>query len=426
MLFPASLIVPRGLGASFYLLLICGLAGIALRLRPMGKSFGQLLREYWPLHLSMAGLLLATLVNQLASGCFSDSALELPFLFACFPLLFWALLLVPERALRWMPWILAASAIMCSAALYIKTAGGTARPLGILKFPLIPFGNISMLLGVVVLLSIGWKSGSNKFGAILKIMGGIAGFYGSYLSQARGGWVAIPVFVVIALYVFRAIHIRHKLSFVLVVMTMLGGVYIASDTVQTRIAAGKSDILQFVDGSNKDTSLGQRIQILQGGWQLFKENAIFGIGQKQYPAAVKQLAERQVLTTIAASQPHSHNELLFHSVVLGVFGLVAIVSLYLAPGCYFFKEIRHADGERRIVAGMGMALVLGFFVFGLSDVMFFWRVDIMFYVILLAVLFACLEKRKAGNTFWLASTMTHISAAPNHIKSVPLSHWNRE
>lgn len=394
MLFPISFLAPRGLGASFYLLLACSLAGIALRLRPMGKSFVQVLQEFWPVHLSMTGLFLATLSNQLSSGQFTGRALELPFLFACFPLLLWILMLSSDMVQRWIPWGLAAGAVTCSLVLYIATIGGTIRPLGIYRFPLIPFGNIAMLLGVLVLFSIGWNSRDEKLAIGLKILGGSAGLYGAYLSQARGGWVAIPVFVVLALYIFRSIHICYRLAFLVFLMVILGGTYLGSETIRERINAGRSDIQQFLDGSNKDTSLGQRFQLWRGGWLLFKESPIVGISRDQYPTAVKELVALQEMTPIAASQPHSHNDILFQSVTLGLFGFAAIVSLYVVPTCYFAKQTRSRDWINRIIAGMGMAVTLGFFIFGLSDTMFFWRVNIMFYVILLALLFACLESRK--------------------------------
>jgi O-antigen ligase len=185
------------------------------------------------------------------------------------------------------------------------------------------------------------------------------------------------------------------LSLLLIALALLCGSYILGGTVQKRVVEAASDVRQYADGSNKNTSVGLRLQLWHGAWILFKENPVFGIGRERYPEAVRQLVQRQVISPDAAAHPHSHNEVLFHMATLGIFGLLALLSLYFVPAFYFFRDLRNPDRETRTIAGMGLALSLGFFVFGLTDVMFYWRVSYLFYAILLSVLFACLVKRKS-------------------------------
>ena len=87
--------------------------------------------------------------------------------------------------------------------------------------------------------------------------------------------------------------------------------------------------------------------------------------------------------------------MLFRSMaILGSFGLLAILSIYLVPGYYFARELRHTDSIVRTAAGMGLVLCLGFFVFGLTDMMFFWSVLGGVYSMSVAAFFACIVKRK--------------------------------
>lgn len=395
-LFPViSFLVPKGVGASFYLLLLCSFAGIILRLGLRQKNFTGIVRRYWPVHLAMSGLLVATIFNQLANGSFVLNALELPFHLASFPLLFGAFLLLTKEQTKGIWCGVSLGAIVCAIRFYIESSAGALRPPFVFNIPLIPFANLMLLLGVLALHSVNASVRSGRFVVWLKIMACMAALYGSYLTQARGGWIALPVFAAITLLVFKHVHIRHKVLLLLFSITVVSGTYLGGDKIRERISAGKVDIEEFVDGRNKDTSLGLRLQNWQGGWVLFADNPLFGVGRKNYPSAVRQLSENQIISPAAAVQPHTHNDILFQMASLGIFGLLAMISLYFVPAYYFFRAAYSPDRQVRAIAGMGLTLTVGFFVYGLSDTMFFWKISYVFYTILLAVLFSCLVQRDA-------------------------------
>lgn len=396
MAFPiASFVLPKGVGASFYLLLLCGFVGIILRLEQQEKRFIEVVRRYWPVHLAMSGLLIATVLNQWANGNLTLNALELPFHLASFPILLWTFVLLAENQKKGIWWGVVLGAIVCAIRFYIESIAGALRPTFVFNIPLIPFANLMLLLGVLALLSIGWSSRSNRVLVGLRIIACLAALLGAYLTQARGGWIALPLFTVIALLVFKHIHLRHKLAVLLLLLAAVSGAYILSDKIQERISAGKADIEEFINGRNKDTSLGLRLQNWHGGLVLFADNPFFGVGRKNYPDAVSRLAERKIISPAAALQPHTHNDLLFQMASLGFFGLLAMLSLYFVPAYYFLRAGYSADRQVRAIAGMGLALTMGFFVFGLSDTMFFWKISYVFYVILLAALFSGLIEKNA-------------------------------
>lgn len=390
--------VPKGANASFYVLLLLAFASIIWRWKPMGKSFGSMVREYWPIHLSMAGLVIAILINQIVLGDLNLHTFDAPSRLASFSLLSWILLMGSTENMKKMEWGLIIGALICAVTLYIETAAGTARPLGILKVPLIPFGNMAMLMGILALVSIGWNNSSQKITIACKVVAGIAALYGSYLSQTRGGWVALPIFFMIAFVLLREVDVRHKLTFAVIALLLLFSIYAVSGTIQKRINEAKTEVSQFFEGKNPDTSVGIRFQLWHGAWVLIKEHPVFGIGREHYSTHAQQLAERHVITPDAAVHPHSHNDLLFHMATLGVFGLLAILSLYVIPAFYFAREIRHPDRQTSTIAAMGLVLSLGFFVFGMTDVMFYWTISHTFYTMILAALFAHLVKRKAELT----------------------------
>ena len=393
----ALLVLPIGGNVGFYLLLLCALVGLACRFKPMGKGFWVLMLEYWPINLGMAGLVCAIFLNHLSSGHFVIKTYDMPLRLALFPLVLWVLLLLSNKQLKNIQWGLMAGALVGIAALYIETAGGTARPGGILSTPMIPFGNMAFLMGTLSLFSIGWNTSREKKLIALKILSGCAGLYASYLSQTRGNWIAVPLFIVIGLAAQKKVRIRDQSIVLASVIALLSAFYAFSGMVQDRISSAQQDLSEYARGENLDTSVGIRLQLWKAAWLLFRENPFFGVGLERFTGALQELALRNVITPVAATFYHAHNEILFGMATLGVFGMAAILILYFVPAFYFAREIRHSDTEVRTVASMGLALNLGFFVFGLTDVMiFYWPVSQTFYSMLLPVLFAHLVKCKAA------------------------------
>lgn len=395
LLFPlGAFLLSKSMTSSFYLLLVCGMVGIACRIQPDQKSFLQLFRQYWPVNFAMAGLLLATLISQALSSRFSLGALVVPLQVACFPILFWILLVLPDRRLRRFDWGFSIGAIYFALSLYIYTQNGVDRLPYVLGIPINILGDLTLLLGFLALFSIASTTSFKKIKIILSTAAVLGALYATYLSQTRGAWVAIPLFVAIGLYLCGKLGYQHRIVIFLLCLSLFCGTYFISEKVKTRIDSVKSDLQHYVDGTNKDTSIGLRLQIWQGSWMVFKENSLTGIGRKQYPEKIEQIAKRNIISKNAASQPHSHNDILFQMLDVGIFGFFAMIFTYFVPAWYFFKNIRSADQEVRMIAGMGVALTVGFFIFGLSETLFNFKISCMFYVTLLAILFAFLEKRK--------------------------------
>jgi O-antigen ligase len=78
----------------------------------------------------------------------------------------------------------------------------------------------------------------------------------------------------------------------------------------------------------------------------------------------------------------------------GIFGLIAILGLYLMPATIFLRHSSSPDKIIRSCAGIGMALSVGLMVLGLTDVVFtYWEIP-PFYVLTVAFLLTYIEKRE--------------------------------
>ncbi|MEM4990381.1 O-antigen ligase family protein [Collimonas sp. H4R21] len=388
-----ALVVDRAAGVLFALLLLCSLIFLASRRYPDDKSFGQVMKGYWPLCLAMCAPLVAVFANQLASGHFAGRTYDPLLRLAVFALIFWILSFLPIRYMKHVQWALVIGAFLAVVKIYILTDGGATR-YGTDFIPIIIFSEMALLLGVFSVFSIAWNKPGNKLAILFKIAALCTSLYVAYLSQSRGVWLTIPVFIALACLVTKNIRTSYKLSVVVFFIILIGAVAHYGQIVKERVSVAESDMTQYSGGENVDTSLGIRLQLWRGSWVLFTEHPIFGVGVEGFPKALEELSERNVITPVAAGFPHSHNEILFMMSRLGLFGLFALLALYFVPAYYFLRDIRNDDHEVRYTAGMGVALCLGFIVLGLVDVIFLWWEIYPYYALSIAFFLTYIIKRK--------------------------------
>jgi O-antigen ligase len=390
-----ALTVKGGANTCLYLLVLASLIGIVFRFKSMGQTFSEVLKKYWFVHLSMAATVLAILAHQLGTGSFMLKSYDISSRLAYFALIASALLLLPYGYLKQVQWGMVAGgmAVAIKAHMIFVLQGPNASDMGFLNR--IPYGNMSLLLGIFSFLSIGWSERKDKLEIALKIMGGCAGLYAAYLCQARGGWVAIPIFACIGLVLLRGLRVRNKLAVFGLLLALLGTIYTSSSLVHRRVQQAAAEIALYSSGQNLDTSVGIRFQHWRGTWVLFKEHPFFGIGREEfYPNALRDLYSRNIITKTASQFVHPHNEFLFHMATFGIFGMIAYWALHLVPAYFFLQAAREPDRETRIAGSMGLALFVGFFIFGLTEVIFFTPVANAFFSVSAAAFFACVVKRK--------------------------------
>lgn len=388
-----ALVIDRSAGVVYSLLLLLAFVGIVLRAKPEQKSFFDLLKEYWPLMFAMATPLIAVVAHQLSTGHFAGRSYDAQSRLALFALIFWVMLFIPLQYMKKVQWGFIVGILLSAMKIYVLTEGGKTR-YGTDFIPIIIFAELVLLMSVFAVFSIAWDRKYNRVLAALKVVVLLVGFYVAYLSQSRGVWATIPVFAVIAGVAVRNIPSVYKIGVAVLFAFCIGGVFQYGSILKERVTVAETDIKQYTTGTQLDTSLGIRFQLWRGSWILFKEHPVFGVGIENYPAALKDLAERKIISPFSASLPHSHNEILFMMSRLGIFGLLSILAVYFVPFYYFARDIRHQDSEVRCTAAMGLALSLGFFTLGLVDVVFLWWECYPYYAISAAFFLTYIIKRK--------------------------------
>jgi O-antigen ligase len=224
---------------------------------------------------------------------------------------------------------------------------------------------------------------------IFKLIGGIGGLYSVYLYQSRGAWLAIPIFIVVSCVAFMPRgRLLRKMAAALAILLVIGGIYGSTATVRERLAQAGTDINSIRQNSNMDSSLGARYQLWKASLTIFTEHPLVGVGVNGYSKALREMADRGLITRDSAAYPHSHNEFLFIAVLFGTVGIMSLLALYLVPLWYFLREFRLRTPHAQAAMLMGTTLCLSYVADGLVDVMFAWRECALFYTMTVALLMA--------------------------------------
>jgi O-antigen ligase len=254
----------------------------------------------------------------------------------------------------------------------------------------IHFGDLALIMGFLSLFSINWAGRDPLYIVILKSLGLLAGLFVSVQSESRGGWIAIPV----VLFTWLIIQNKER-GLLRLLMTMvpplLFGItsYFLINIIHQRVDEVYSDIVAAWHG-NLDTSIGIRLQLWETALYLFRENPIFGVGPNGYAPLMSTLTQSGLITEIAADNGRGevHNFIFANMARLGIFGLLSALAIFFVPFVIFIKTTKSDLATQRKASMMGICLVLGVFIFGLSVETFNLKMVAAFYSLTLAVLLA--------------------------------------
>lgn len=271
--------------------------------------------------------------------------------------------------------------------LLAKEMGGRS---GIGTLDLIHFGDFELILGVLSLFSIDWFGRDKLPIRILKLLGFIAGLAASFASGSRGGWLAIPVFIVIFIYFMMGRSSpRMIMSAVFAAMLSVTLLFSFNSMFHLRVSQLASDVAVFDQGS-RDTSTGIRWQLYKAAVDVFLRHPVFGAGPEGFALETRQMGDAGTLTEKAAAMGHAevHNDILSKAAGMGVFGLFAILAIYLVPFRLFWRATSSSLMQIKRAGILGITFVSGFFVFGLTVEILDLTMATAFYSFTIAVLLA--------------------------------------
>ncbi len=384
LIYPTMMLaIKGGMNAVFLFMLL--LALVAWVARPIGMSAVVWTREWMIYVVAMFALSAATFISQSYHQNYVAHSYDAASRYWLAIPVFLLLQRLRPGIFTVLQWAFPVAAI--TGFLMSKDSGGRS---GIDTLDLIHFGDFELILGMMSLFSLDWLGRDKLPLRILKVLGFIAGLAASFGSGSRGGWLAIPVFIAIFFY-FKTSRISPKivLAGLFSAVLIITSAYFGSATFHRRVIELASDVTAFNQG-NRDTSTGIRWQLYKAAVDVFSRHPIFGVGPEGFALEMPPLMEAGKLTHEAAElgRGEVHNDILSKAAGMGMFGLIAILAIYVVPFRLFWQATKLPLRQTRRAGILGVTFVSGFFVFGLTVEILNLTMATAFYSFTVAVLLA--------------------------------------
>jgi len=315
----------------------------------------------------------------------------------------------PRTALWW--GVIAGSLAALPFIAYQRIVLDIYRPGGWLN-P-ITFGDIALCLALVALAAaIDFRHSTRR--AIFPALGALAGLASTVLSGTRGGWIALVLAAILFLTYARLLHSRRVRLLLLGSFTLFASTFfIPAFGVQERVGQGVHDVRTWLDGGSALSNIGIRLELWKGAHHLITEQPLFGRDPLAVRAGLRELAQQGKIQDVVLPYEHLHNDLLQAQATGGVLGLLAYIGILAAPFAFFARMV--GQGARRLgprigphlsrrsmpefaPALAGMLVVLSYFGFGMTEVIFWSLKGSMFYVLMVALLMGfCLTAKADTN-----------------------------
>jgi len=283
--------------------------------------------------------------------------------------------------------------ILLSACIFGGTAIYQAHFLGIsrangwitdLRSP-ITFGNAALLFSVLSLATyplIKSEIGFKLAGLAVIVAASLAA-YASMLSGTRGGWISVPLLLISVLFADKKRSLLDKLLLLLLGLGLLLAVYIAIDSVSTRIDHAWNELVRIVEYREFTAgSVGARLQMWWAAVLLFLDAPISGVGLGNYHAAKQILIEQGLINHDIQRFGYAHSEVFHYLAEMGLVGILSLLVFYCSGFWLVIKGLQF----NKPIAIMALLVLMLRFDISLTQVQFVYHYTTLLYAMMVAVL----------------------------------------
>lgn len=246
------------------------------------------------------------------------------------------------------------------------------------------YGNIALTTGLVSLILSTNKNNSWVMRALL-LLASIGGVVGSMWSQTRGGWIYLVLFSMCFFYFLvlgRKKNLCLNVFFTLLISLLI--IYSFQDSIETRLDQTYTNIEDYFQHDNPNTSIGLRFELWHVSLQQFLDNPILGSARSGFLDKKEQLVDEGRVTSNALMFKHAHSDFFW---TIGSKGLLGVLTLYgLYAFLVYFYYINTKDRRVRLYALSGLTVVSSYFIYGLSESFFSMKLGIGYFIILNLIL----------------------------------------
>lgn len=270
-------------------------------------------------------------------------------------------------------------------ALVERLAFGIERAEGFTHHP-ITFGDLAVAMGVMSLCALSSLRRTRL--AWLPVVALLAGVLAAVLSGSRGAWLGLLLVLVPLLKFGGRMHGRTLwYGAGLVLLAGVAAFAVPQTGVARRSADAVREVGQYVAVENAGTNVGVRLELWKASLMMIAEHPWVGVGRDAFHPTLLAL-ERQgrLQHSVALDYSSSHNDVLHTLATGGIVDFSFLVLMYAGPLLFFWKVMKRGDDGRAALGLAGVALVVCFIGFGLTDVMFWLMIPKVFYATMVCTL----------------------------------------
>ena len=190
----------------------------------------------------------------------------------------------------------------------------------------------------------------------------------SLLSFARGGWIGVPILLLILIFLYRHLLSKKLLLGGITFLCIISVVLTVNNKFVNRLSEAQYELKLYLSGDDKVSSIGERLDMWKIGSKAFLERPISGWSLKELDYYKKDLADKDVVTKASISFSHLHNQFIDELAKKGILGGIAILSIFIVPLCLFYRKVV-GQGNKRIkfISILGIIHVLSTIIYCMSQ-----------------------------------------------------------
>ena len=201
-----------------------------------------------------------------------------------------------------------------------------------------------------------------------------------FISGGRTGQVMYFLMLSITLFqYFKHQRVKALVLSVVAIPLIFITFYSTSQTFNDRVNKAVMEVTSFQ--TNKNTSLGNRLNQLFNSIEIIKENPIIGVGTGGFKEEYKIMHLKLTPEVPMIWVHHPHNMYLLEYVELGIFGLVSLLLLLIVPIVHSFKS------KDTLINSIGITMPILFALIMLSDTYLSTPTTTMFFVFFSSILY---------------------------------------
>lgn len=245
------------------------------------------------------------------------------------------------------------------------------------------FGSVAML-NVGVMLAILLATKTNKFIKTVVAISMLGGFMAAVLSQSRGVWLVLPLYILVALY-YSLKCSRARFGSMVIMLVLMGAALLTSpvgEMVIKRVDIAVDEVSAFYTEGQYISSLGTRLAMWEIAFDIWKQHPVVGSGPGDFDDIIRELQKegKYVGMDVHGS---THNIYMQSLVNAGLFGfLTMLLAIFIMP-LKIIMQSRIKNSDRSL---LGFVFIILFATVGLSESWTLRLPTVSVYIIFLIVI----------------------------------------